>query len=271
MDVPRRDYSGYLDKAAWGEGPWQAEPDKRQWLDPVSGFACVILRQELGHLCGYVGVPPEHAAYGINYNGITQAEYEAQSKAFREHTRAWAKAGHPDLMKWVAEHPLTTTPSRVPGIGDRLYDLTVHGGLTYSGGGGRDEISRDKWENWRTRKASLEVQAMVYPHGDAAQFLKRWAGGWDNYEAWVDLIKATTVCCVDSAKIVDVWWFGFDCAHAGDMSPGLAAITRAIPMPEYLYDPDVYRDFAYVEAECEALANQLADMHLSIGATTCER
>jgi hypothetical protein len=99
--------------------------------------------------------------------------------------------------------------------------------------------------------------------GDAAQFLKRWAGGWDNYEAWVDLIKATTtVCCVDSAnEIVDVWWFGFDCAHAGDMSPGLAAITRAIPMPEYLYDPDVYRDFAYVEAEC--LANQLADMHVA--------
>jgi len=42
------------------------------------------------------------------------------------------------------------------------------------------------------------------------------------------------------------WWFGFDCAHAGDATghhhcPG-----------------DVLRSLEYVEAECESLAEQLA-------------
>lgn len=43
------------------------------------------------------------------------------------------------------------------------------------------------------------------------------------------------------------WWFGFDCAHVGDLSPK--------------YDtPDehhVYRDAEYVEGECASLARQL--------------
>lgn len=65
MDVPLRDYTGYLDKSGWSDGAWMTEPDKRQWLDPVSGFACLILRGDFGHLCGYVGVPPTHAAYGL--------------------------------------------------------------------------------------------------------------------------------------------------------------------------------------------------------------
>jgi hypothetical protein len=269
MDVPRREYSGYLDKAAWGDGPWQTEPDKRQWLDPVSGFACLIQRNEyLGNLCGYVGVPPTHAAYGLHYNGITKPEAEAWEKEFREDTRAWAKAGYPDLMSWWRDHPGTERPGPVPGIGERLYAVRVHGGLTYCGGNAEIDNSRDEWERWRQQKLSLEAQVMVYPRGDAAQFLKRWGPSWDDYEAWIERIKATTICCVDSAdEIIDVWWFGFDCGHAGDMSPRLAAITRAIPMPEwarvsYLRDPDLYRDFAYVEAECEALANQLADMHV---------
>lgn len=45
------------------------------------------------------------------------------------------------------------------------------------------------------------------------------------------------------------WWFGFDCAHAGDLAPGLLEYGR--------YDGDIYRDQQYVVAECQSLAAQL--------------
>ena len=54
-----------MDKTEWGEGPWQTELDKRQWPDEDTGLPCVIIRHPfLGNLCGYVGVPPSHPAYG---------------------------------------------------------------------------------------------------------------------------------------------------------------------------------------------------------------
>jgi len=46
-----------------------------------------------------------------------------------------------------------------------------------------------------------------------------------------------------------VWWFGFDCAHAGDLVPNLGKIT----------DDEVYRNIAYVEAHCAKLATQLKE------------
>lgn len=49
----------------------------------------------------------------------------------------------------------------------------------------------------------------------------------------------------------DVWWFGFDCAHSGDESP---AYSRKYGFGDH----EVYRDVAYVVAECTDLARQLA-------------
>lgn len=46
------------------------------------------------------------------------------------------------------------------------------------------------------------------------------------------------------------WWFGFDCAHAGDLCPSMAE--------RYPPSTDVYRDQQYVVAECQSLAAQLA-------------
>jgi hypothetical protein len=71
------------------------------------------------------------------------------------------------------------------------------------------------------------------------------------------------ICHVPAAGMpADVWWFGFDAAHAGDLTPGLAARERALGMPE-LDDPeggffrDVYRTIDYVRAQTELLAKQL--------------
>lgn len=53
----------------------------------------------------------------------------------------------------------------------------------------------------------------------------------------------------------DVWWLGFDCAHAYDLMP----VTFSYP--DYtVFQGDVYRDINYVTAECESLALQLSEL-----------
>lgn len=59
-----------VDKAGWGDGPWQDEPDKIQWIDEETNLDCLIHRGPMGNLCGYVGVPPGHPAHGKSYDGI---------------------------------------------------------------------------------------------------------------------------------------------------------------------------------------------------------
>lgn len=51
-----------------------------------------------------------------------------------------------------------------------------------------------------------------------------------------------------------VWLFGFDCAHAQDYSPTVAHRQEG----EAGVDARNYRDFAYVTAQYESLARQLA-------------
>jgi len=63
-------YQDIVDKTKWGDGPWMSEPDKAQWQDPETGLPCLIVRGPHGGLCGYVGVPPGHPAYGKHYFDI---------------------------------------------------------------------------------------------------------------------------------------------------------------------------------------------------------
>lgn len=51
-------------------GPWDGEPDKIQWVDPVSDLDCLMLRNHFGAWCGYVGVPVGHPAYGVEYDAV---------------------------------------------------------------------------------------------------------------------------------------------------------------------------------------------------------
>ncbi len=58
-----------IDKTGWGEGPWQQEPDKKQWVDKATGLDCLIVRQpNHGALCGYVGVPESHPLFGKHHD-----------------------------------------------------------------------------------------------------------------------------------------------------------------------------------------------------------
>lgn len=62
------------------------------------------------------------------------------------------------------------------------------------------------------------------------------------------------------------WGFGFDCAHAGDVSPLMDATMREIyeqmgddwAARQRIFRDDIYRDLAYVRGEVERLAEQLA-------------
>lgn len=49
----------------------------------------------------------------------------------------------------------------------------------------------------------------------------------------------------------DVWWVGFDCAHAYDMTPSMLKYGTVVP-------GTTYRDQAYVTGETKRLAEQLA-------------
>jgi hypothetical protein len=58
------------DRTSWGPGPWKDEPDKLQWTDEQTGLPCLIVRNRSGALCGYVGVPPGHPAYEVDYDNV---------------------------------------------------------------------------------------------------------------------------------------------------------------------------------------------------------
>ena len=136
--------------ATVGDKPWAGEPDKAQWVDEATDLDCLIVRNRIGALCGYVGMPPGHPLHGQSHSNL------------------------------------------------EALDIDVHGGLTYAGPCQED--------------------------GD--------------------------VCHVpELGRPVDVWWFGFDCAHAWDVVP--AFVSSHLP-------DSTYRDIAYVRAECGSLAAQVA-------------
>lgn len=147
-----------LDKSLWAAGPWDNEPDKKQWRDAATGLPCLIVRNHYGNLCGYVGVFESHLFYGKDYDAP---------------------------------------------------DVDVHGGLTFA----------DK-----CHESANECDGICHkaPEGE------------DN-----------------------VWWLGFDCAHAWDFGP------RDLYRAEHeggiwRISPDCqYRDFSYVTAEVARLAAQL--------------
>lgn len=65
--MEHREYTT-MDKSDWGDGPWQNEPDKIQFVDRATGLPCLIVRNHSGALCGYVGVPQGHKAWRLHYD-----------------------------------------------------------------------------------------------------------------------------------------------------------------------------------------------------------
>lgn len=67
--------------------------------------------------------------------------------------------------------------------------------------------------------------------------------------------EATGVCHVPyPGRPGNVWWFGFDCSHSSDLSPGVGFDLH--------YGRSDYRELAYVRGEVIGLASQLAQASL---------
>jgi hypothetical protein len=130
---------------------------------------------------------------------------------------------------------------------------------------------------WDSEPDRLEFEA----HGFPCLMQRGTSGGWCGYvavppghpyhgKAWDELSSLSVhggvtyadachgaICHVPRpGQPEDVWWLGFDCAHAGDYSPLMARLMAGRLRP----DGEVYRTAAYVQAEVEALAAQLAEV-----------
>jgi hypothetical protein len=120
-----------VDKATWGDGPWQGEPDKEQWTDPATGYACLLKRSSFsGSLCGYVGVPEGHPWHGRSPAGIAPGG--------RELTYGELCQEGPD------EYTICHVPG--PGEPDALYWLGFHCGYIRDIQPGRE--ARDREHGW---------------------------------------------------------------------------------------------------------------------------
>lgn len=109
----------YVNKDDWGDGPWQDEPDKIQWVDPDTLLDCLIVRGPAGALCGYVGVDETHPLFKVGYNKCSMPA-RGQSRYRRSgRIRGKDKMRRRPCDKYNCSH----RPESL---------LTVHGGLTYS-------------------------------------------------------------------------------------------------------------------------------------------
>lgn len=90
-----------VDKSKWQEGPWQTEPDKKQWLDEETGYPCLIVRQPtLGHLCGYVGVPSSHPWFGHEPDASVHGGVTYGAKC-NNHICHEVEEGEDDNIWWI--------------------------------------------------------------------------------------------------------------------------------------------------------------------------
>jgi hypothetical protein len=129
--------------------------------------------------------------------------------------------------------------------------LDVHGGLTFSRRCA--SLDRKAWDGFRIAYIAHCEEAKKYPRGDSARFVKEWRRVIDDYDRWRLRMHGRAICHSPGlGEPDDVWWFGFDCAHSGDLVPGMPLYTGLAG--------GVYRDQAYVRGECAKLAAQLAQV-----------
>jgi hypothetical protein len=122
-------------------GPWDSEPDKAQWIDQGTGLDCLIVRNRLGTLCGYVGIPAGHPWHGWDYDevpahvhgGLTYAD---RCQEDQEHGICHVpEPGRPDDVWWLG-FDCGHLGDLVPG----MESVRRAAGLTRMS---RDEVYRD--------------------------------------------------------------------------------------------------------------------------------
>lgn len=84
-----------MKRETWREtGPWANEPDEVDFEH--EGYACRIRRMsQVGHLCGYVGLPEGHPGYGQDYDADIFQSVEAHGGL------TFAGMQRPDAHWWI--------------------------------------------------------------------------------------------------------------------------------------------------------------------------
>lgn len=234
-----------IDKSEWDRGPWDDEPDKVQWVDEVAGLDCLIVRNRGGALCGYVGVPGGHPLFGVGYS--TEVEVLGAALESRKERPVGENPGMAVMLAMLGGE-IKASPETV---------FEVHGGLTFADG--CHEPTEEQFASIADRKAARLAEAAKYPQGDAARDVRELTEQEAmTFAEWRDHQMGRRICHVPAeGRPGRVWWFGFDCAHSGDLSPAHEA-----PMRRYgdrmSFSDETYRGRAYVEREVGNLAHQLA-------------
>lgn len=115
-----------VDRSGWSEGPWDSEPDRVDFEH--AGLHCMVIRNDMGALCGYVGVPRGHALYMERcddvsldvHGGVTYAEKCAG------HICHAPGPGQPDDVWWLGfdcTHAGDTIPGLVGLRGERWWAM----------------------------------------------------------------------------------------------------------------------------------------------------
>ena len=72
IETPRkyREYFGNVDRTNWPDGTWKYESDFEMWSYGNSELACMMVRQDRGFWCGYVGFDKTHPCFGEHHYEI---------------------------------------------------------------------------------------------------------------------------------------------------------------------------------------------------------
>ena len=92
---------------------------EKDWTTEV-GLRAVVIMGDLGHRCGYVGIPTEHSLYGVGYGDKTPQLKLDQNRS---------------TEKMSPIQILCGAGKNMDELNSPEYVFEVHGGLTYSGNG----------------------------------------------------------------------------------------------------------------------------------------
>lgn len=54
--------------------PWKAEPNRVEWIDPATKLPCLMIRNDRGVWCGYVGVTQQCHWWRVPYDRLTHVQ-----------------------------------------------------------------------------------------------------------------------------------------------------------------------------------------------------
>ena len=117
-----------IPKKDWPPGPWHDEPDELKWVDPETGYSCLLLRGPSGSWCGFVGIPEGHPLYGVAYSEPAKLPFLLVLNLLRIN-------GHAFLYREEAVKG-TATPENF---------LSCHGGITYTSDSRGDDNDGRWW------------------------------------------------------------------------------------------------------------------------------